>query len=94
MSKTRSIAQSLLNRADYPGEILTGVPVIEIKGVSETVILQHSGIIAYQRDAVKIASKLGVVVVSGENLEIFRMNRERIILHGTISRVEIGAQPC
>ena len=80
----------------YPvhASILTGVPVIELKGQSEAVILRHRGIVAFQNDAVRIASSVGVLVVFGSDLTIFRMNRERIILHGRISRVEIGAQPC
>ncbi|MBR4656363.1 MAG: hypothetical protein IKO68_07300 [Oscillospiraceae bacterium] len=94
MNNPRSIVQTLLVDADFPGEILTGVPVVELKGQSEAVILRHRGIVAFQNDAVRIASSVGVLVVFGSDLTIFRMNRERIILHGRISRVEIGAQPC
>ncbi len=83
------MAQRILSCADYPGEILTGVPVVELKGVSEAVILNHRGVIAYGDGEVRIASALGPVTVAGTGLQIRRMNRERIVLNGVIRRVEI-----
>ena len=93
MKNIRVLAQRLLSSVDYPGEILTGVPVIEIKGGSEIVVISHYGVKTYSDTAVRISSSLGEVLIKGEALSIFRMNRERIVLHGTIFGVEIGANP-
>lgn len=90
LKNTRSVAQKILNCADFPGEILTGVPVVELKGNAEAVVLNHRGVIAYDAESVRIASALGPVTVLGTNLQIRRMNRERIVLNGTIRRVELG----
>lgn len=89
LKQARTVAQRILSCADYPGEILTGVPVVELKGVSEAVILNHRGVIAYGDGEVRIASALGPVTVAGTDLQIRRMNRERIVLNGVIRRVEI-----
>jgi sporulation protein YqfC len=69
---------------------LTGVPVVELKGGSEAVVLNHRGVIAYDEKEVRIASALGPVSVVGAELRIRRMNRERIVLNGKIRRVELG----
>ena len=90
MKHARILAQGLLSNMDFPGEILTGVPVVEINGTSEAVVISHRGVIGYEPNRVSIASTLGAVTVNGEELTIYRMNRERIVLHGTITTVEIG----
>ncbi len=94
MKNARSKAQSILAAADFPGEILTGVPVVELKGTAEAVVLRHRGVVAYGPEEVRIASSLGPVMVRGEGLTIFRMNRERIVLHGRIASVEMGEPSC
>lgn len=94
MGKTRALAQSILNAADFPGEILTGVPVVELKGGSEAVILNHRGVVAYDGNSLRIATAIGPVLVTGEALRIFRMNRERIVIQGKLRRVELEDDPC
>lgn len=89
MKRARNRAQQILSCADFPGEILTGVPVVELKGVAEAVVLNHRGVIAYDASEVRIASAIGSVVVVGAGLQIRRMNRERLVLKGTICRVEL-----
>ncbi|MBR6119389.1 MAG: hypothetical protein IKQ04_03610 [Oscillospiraceae bacterium] len=89
MKQARIAAQRILAAADYPGEILTGVPVVELKGTAEAVVLGHRGVIAYEPQQLQIASSLGPVVIQGAELRIRRMNRERIVLLGKIRRVEL-----
>lgn len=94
MKNLRSKAQAVLAAADFPGEILTGVPVVELKGTTEAVVLCHRGVVAYGPEEVRIASSLGTLRVRGEDLTIFRMNRERIVVHGKIASVELGGPSC
>ena len=90
MPDKRQKIQSVLNAADFPGEILTGVPVVELHGDSEAVILNHRGVMAYGAEEVRVGSAIGTVFVEGDRLEIHRMNRERIVLHGRIRSVRVG----
>ena len=94
MKETRGRVQALLARGDFPGEILTGVPVVEIRGDREVMILCHRGVLAYEERMVQVASALGPVTIHGEGRVIFRMNRERIILQGRVTRVELGESSC
>jgi len=89
VKQARTAAQRILAAADFPGEILTGVPVVELKGTAEAVVLGHRGVIAYEPAELRIASSLGPVVICGDELRIRRMNRERIVLLGKIRRVEL-----
>ena len=87
MQEKRQRLQTVLNAGDFPGEILTGVPVIEVHGSSEAVIIRHRGILSYEPEQIRVGSALGPVLVTGSDLKVFRMNRERIVLHGRICSV-------
>ena len=92
LKQARTVAQRILSCADYPGEILTGVPVVELKGTAEAAVLSNRGVIDYDPAEVRIASSIGAVVIRGAELSIRRMNRERIVLLGKIRQVELGAE--
>lgn len=94
MRGARKVFQKLLTEADFPGEIITGVPVVEIKGDSEASVIHHRGLIAYDPAEIRVGSALGPVVLIGEAMTIFRMNRERITVHGTVYQVQLGAASC
>jgi sporulation protein YqfC len=90
MGSTRRKVQSVLSATDFPGEILTGVPTIEVNGDSEAAIVNHRGILAYSREEICVGSLLGTVCLRGKDLVIFRMNRERVVIHGLVRCVTIG----
>lgn len=89
MKKPRSWLNAILDARDFPGEILTGVPVVEIKGESAAVICNHRGVIGYQETEIQVATTLGPVTVQGCGLQIFRMNRERIEIQGVVTVVRL-----
>lgn len=89
MKASGTAAQNLLYRSDFPAEILSAIPVVEIKGQSEAVILNHRGILSYLDSEIRVASKLGPIRICGTGLMVHRMTRERIVLQGTVLRVEL-----
>ena len=48
----------------------------------------HKGILGFSSREIRIALRRGVLAVSGEELEIARMNQDLICLEGRISRVD------
>lgn len=90
MGNTRRMMHSILSAADFPGEILTGVPSIELNGDSEAEIVNHRGILSYSSEEICVGSVLGPVCLRGKDLMIFRMNRERVVIHGRVCCVLIG----
>ena len=92
MKNARRWIQTTLTAADYPGDILTGVPSVELKGDSEASVVGHRGIVAYGAEEICVASVLGEVRIRGSGLAIFRMNRERIVIHGRVYSIQIGEE--
>ena len=93
MKNPRRVVQELLGAGDFPAELLTGVPMIEIKGDTAVTVIRHRGILSYDVERVEIGSSLGRITVRGRDLVIFRMNRERIQLQGSVRSVELGEEP-
>lgn len=80
---------ALAEAVDVPREVLTGDPMIEIKGFDQTVIIHHRGLLSYTETEICVATALGAVEIRGRGLKIGIMNRERIGLLGQISSVSI-----
>ena len=91
MQGIRQIAQNILSAADYPTEILYGIPIIEIHGNQETIIIHHKGVLSYDESEIDVSTEIGTLHVCGSELFIFQMNRERIVIHGRIKSVSIMA---
>ena len=93
MGELLDFVRNASDRFGLPPEILTGLPVTEITGDSAVMIEQHRGILAYCDTAVRIGVNLGAITVSGENLTIRVMNREKIILCGRIRTIGMERKP-
>ena len=93
MQGRQRFLQRILSAADFPTEILSGIPVLEIHGDREATVIHHRGVLAYFESEISIASELGPISVQGEKLLIFRMNREQIVIHGCVRLVSIGRRP-
>ena len=93
MQGRQRFLQRILSAADFPTEILSGIPVLEIHGDREATVIHHRGVLAYSESEISIASELGPISVQGEKLLIFRMNREQIVIHGCVRLVSIGRRP-
>ena len=74
---------------DLPGDLIAGVPRVELTGCGEAVIEQHRGIAHFSPDEVCIRVRGGIVRVTGSSLSIRRMNRAQIALTGCVAAVAL-----
>ena len=81
---------AISKRLDLPPEILTGDPIAELKGRGELCVQCHRGITAYSGSCICIATRTGALRVSGEGLQVLRMDRERIVVRGRIDALRYG----
>lgn len=80
----------ILRAVGLPLELLSGLPVVELKGGQEAVVIHHRGIDAYDPCEVRVLSGIGTVRIGGEGLRIGQMNRERIVIVGTVREIRLG----
>lgn len=74
---------------DLPGDVVAGLPRIELTGNRELRMENHKGILAYGSDEIHISGGKLVVKVRGANLELKAMNANELLIAGTITGVDI-----
>ena len=85
--------EGLLARAsrafDVPGDVLAGLPRIELIGTDELRMEQHKGILAYGPEEIHISGGKLVVRVKGRDLELRAMTPTELLITGEIHIVEL-----
>lgn len=72
---------------DLPGEVLAGLPKIEVTGCGEFSLEPHKGLLEYEEDAISVYSNIGRICIKGEKMRIRMMNKDRIVVVGIIQAV-------
>ena len=74
---------------DLPGDVVAGLPRIEMTGNRELRMENHKGILAYGSDEIHISGGKLVVKVRGAGMELKAMNASELLIAGTIAGVDI-----
>ncbi len=74
---------------DLPGDVVAGLPRIEITGDRELRMENHRGILAYGSQEIHISGGRLIVKVRGEGLELRSMNAGELLIGGTILGVDL-----
>ena len=74
---------------DLPGDVVAGLPRIELIGSRELHMENHKGILAYGSEEIHISGGRLIVKVRGLGLELKSMNAGQLLITGTISGVEL-----
>lgn len=90
MGRKESILEKTSAVLDLPGDLLPGVPRIELLGDRELHMESHRGILAYGSEEIHIAGGKLVVRVRGEGLELRAMDPARLLITGRIEAVEFA----
>lgn len=84
-----SVWQRLLREADVHSQPLPWVPLVELAGDRRVLIENHRGVVEYTPGRIGIRVAFGTLTVWGEGLEIGRMTRQRLVIHGKIRTVTL-----
>lgn len=79
IEKTR---ETLAKKIDFPIEVMMNVPKITIIGKNEITIENHSGIILFEREIIKVKTKLSPITINGEDFEILYIGEFTITISG------------
>lgn len=75
---------------DLPGDVVAGLPRLELIGKSELRMEQHRGILAYGPEEIHISGGKLVIRVKGQGLELRAMNPTELLITGEITAVELA----
>ena len=84
--KQRDWKNRLTDAMDLTGDVSLE-PLVELSGDRRVLIERHRGILQYQRDRICVKVKFGTVAVTGEDLEIYQMSQEKLVISGCVDAV-------
>lgn len=90
MKKNMEDMKANLSEAlELPLDIALDLPKITLIGNKEASIFNHKGIIEYTKTLIRINSRIGIIKITGSDLEIKNILIEEILLIGVIEKIEI-----
>ena len=84
IEKSREI---LVEKLELPKDVILNLPKITIIGDEEITIENHKGIILFERNIIKINTKVKVIDIEGENFEILYIGDSTITISGKFKSI-------
>lgn len=88
-NKMDNLKYNLSEALELPKDVVLDLPKITIMGNIQLYISNHKGIIEYTKETLRINSTIGIVKISGTNMELKTILTEEIIVNGNIEKIEI-----
>lgn len=86
-NKINTVKSNVIDKLDLPRDVVLDLPKIAITGNNEIIIENHKGIIIFDERQVKINTRVGLVNIYGEGLEILFLGGSTISLKGKFRSV-------
>ena len=90
----RTKREGLLERTaevfDLPGDLVAGLPRVELTGNRELRMENHKGILAYGTEEIHISGGKLILKVRGAGLELRAMNASELLITGTITGIDLS----
>ena len=74
--------EKILNKLEFPHDISLDLPKIIVIVNREIIIENHKGIIFFETNMVKINSRIGAIVIKGDEFEILFIAETSITISG------------
>lgn len=75
---------------DLPGDVVAGLPRIELLGDRQLRMENHKGILAYGSEEIHVSGGKLIVKVRGTKLELRAMNATELLITGEITGVDLA----
>lgn len=87
MKRGTDIIQRVAMGVKLPGDLIIGMPLIEIFGNCRVLVENHYGVTGYSDCEISVCTDIGTLFIRGSRLEIANMNKHRLVITGTIEAV-------
>lgn len=88
MGRKSNVKNKISESFDLPKEIILDVPNLKMIGDGEVTIENHKGILEYSKDTLRMNSAIGIIKLSGANLQIKQISQDDICISGQINSIE------
>jgi len=87
-NKIESVKKALSEKLDISKDIILEVPKITIIGKEEIIIENHKGIIVFEKNIIRVNTKIKVIKIVGENFEIIYIGESTLSIKGEFISIE------
>ena len=87
--KREGILEKTAEVFDLPGDLVAGLPRVELVGNRELRMENHRGILAYGTEEIHISGGKLILKIRGEDLEQRSMNAGELLITGLIRGVDV-----
>ena len=87
--RRESLLEKTAEAFDLPGDVVAGLPRVELLGDRELRMENHRGILSYGTEEIHTSGGRLVVKVRGQRLDLKSMNARELLLTGPIRAVEL-----
>ena len=74
---------------DLPGDVVAGLPRVELLGDRQLRMENHRGILAYGKEEIHVSGGVFIVKIAGEGLELRAMTGLELLITGKIRQIEL-----
>ena len=82
-------SEYMAERLSIPPKLMPGSPNIEISGCRTFSMEGHRGILLYSEERIDIMCGKGTVVIEGTGLQLDQMDREKLVVSGTLACIHL-----
>ena len=87
--KREGILKKTAEVFDLPGDLVAGLPRVELVGNRELRMENHRGILAYGTEEIHISGGKLILKIRGEDLELRSMNAGELLITGLLRGVDV-----
>ena len=88
--RKESILEKTAEVFDLPGDVVAGLPRVELTGSRELRMENHRGILAYGTEEIHVSGGAFVIQITGQGLELRAMNAVELLITGDITGVDLA----
>lgn len=89
MKQGPGLFEKLMSAADLNTEPILRTPLLELSGERRVLIENHFGVTQYSKQEICIKVNFGCICISGSDLELACMSRERLVITGCIHGIQL-----
>ena len=87
--RRRNFMDRVTQAMDLSSEPIPGKPLIEIFDSRKILIENHCGVVSYDPQQISIKKKTGVIIVSGDCMQLSKMSQDLLCICGRIFCVNL-----
>ena len=89
LNRDKRKATFIDNLLELPKEVTTNMPKLTIVGFNELLIENYKGILEYEDFNIRVNTYIGIINITGFDLELNQMTEDDILVNGRIESIEL-----